>query len=144
MNTKSSTRGESVSLSQVFRNSERHKKEIEKLNSNFTKKLKVANKVDPKKLEEEKIINISLSANQDSLKETIKTLEKKYTKLETESTAKISQLQEEIHDLMAHFEMSANIQSLDKNVKDYPATPPLFLPSATATIDLSFEYLLSL
>ena len=90
----------------MFCDSEKERKNLEKKGSHNSTKLKGLEK----ELKEEKELNECLRKNQQIWKEKVDELEKKVKKSDAERKAEVADLQEQLSDLMTHFEAQAAIE----------------------------------
>uniref|UniRef100_A0A6B2FVJ1 BRCA1-associated protein (Trinotate prediction) n=1 Tax=Myxobolus squamalis TaxID=59785 RepID=A0A6B2FVJ1_MYXSQ len=98
---------------ELSKNSQLQKKEMEKMKIQLSKKVKSAKTPDSKNLEEERALNSSLISNIECLNQKVMDMEIESQRRQTQSHDKIKELEDQISDLMKHFEMSHTIQSLE-------------------------------
>jgi BRCA1-associated protein len=112
----------------MFSDSEKERKSLEKKNSHCATKLKSLEK----ELQDEKQMNECLRNNQKIWQEKVVELERHLKEVEAQRQTEVTELQEQVGDLMRHFEAQAAIEKAPADLQQEIQEGQMFVPQNQA------------
>ena len=126
--TSEKAQAERLKYERMFSDSEKERKSLEKKNTHCATKLKSLEK----ELQDEKQMNECLRNNQKIWQEKVVELERHLKEVEAQRQTEVTELQEQVGDLMRHFEAQAAIEKAPADLQQEIQEGQMFVPQNQA------------